>query len=251
MFSSALFGPVSILVVVVITTLIVMAVVWYVAGQRQFQSLQGGLRVLRRVGLELHAEHPVRKRLESAPVVDLSFEEIAKLMTGQKDVEPAALALIRLRERVNWIERFAQYATHLGILGTVFALVSSDPTDLESFRAGLPLALGTTFWGLIGALILSTVAGASETVLERANHVVRNALLDALDGHAAPPRARSFAAEPASPANPVLLESPSDMGFDYDHAAAPPTTSFDEPRRDTVTHVDGEDDESELPPRGS
>jgi hypothetical protein len=70
---------------------------------------------------------------------------------------------------------------HLGILGTVFALVTSDPTDLDSFRARLPVALGTTFWGLVGALVLSILAGACESVLDRARQSVREALLAGLD----------------------------------------------------------------------
>jgi hypothetical protein len=101
-------------------------------------------------------------------------------MTGNAS-EPAARQLIRLTERVGWIERFAQFSVHLGILGTVFALVSSDPTDLESFRASLPMALGTTFWGLIGALALSGVAGACDSLIERARQHVRLALLEGLE----------------------------------------------------------------------
>src|SRR5690606_39280124 len=116
-----------------------------------------------------------------APVVDLSFEEVARLLSGHK-VEPAARALIRLAERISWVERFSQLSVHLGILGTVFALVSADPTDLEGFRARLPLALGTTFWGLIGALALSAIAGACESLIERARQHVRVALLEGLDG---------------------------------------------------------------------
>ena len=36
------------------------------AGQQQSDILTGGLSVLRTVGAQLHAEHPIRKRLESA-----------------------------------------------------------------------------------------------------------------------------------------------------------------------------------------
>ena len=80
-----------------------------------------------------------------------------------------------------WIERFAQFSVHLDILGTVFALVNSDPNDLDSFRASLPTALGTTFWGLIGALLLSVIAGACDSLLERSRHAVRLALLEGLE----------------------------------------------------------------------
>jgi hypothetical protein len=167
--------------------MIALSLAWLLRGRGQFDELRGGLSVLRNVGRQLAADHPIRRRLEAAPVVDLSFEEIARLMAGDR-VEPAARTLIDLQIKTAWIERFAQYAVHLGILGTVFALVSSDPTDLDSFRAGLPMALGTTFWGLVGALGLSTIAGACEGLIERARLHVREALLVGLEvGPPAPP----------------------------------------------------------------
>ena len=43
------------------------------------------------------------------------------------------------------------------------------------------MALGTTFWGLIGAIGLSIVAGACESLLERASQHVREALLAGLE----------------------------------------------------------------------
>lgn len=180
MFAQALLDPFSILVVVVVAAMLATALAWLRGAAREHERLIGGLSVLRRIGAELAADHPIRRRLESAPVVDLSFEEIARLMTGQA-VEPAARTLIRLGERIAWVERFAQLAVHLGILGTVFALVSADPSDLEAFRARLPTALGTTFWGLVGAIALSVVAGACESLLGRASQHVREALLAGLD----------------------------------------------------------------------
>jgi hypothetical protein len=180
MLVDALFDPLSVAVLVIVIGMIAVSSSWYSQGKAKFEELSGGLKVLRNVGRQLAPDHPIRKRLEAAPVVDLSFEEIARLMAGDK-VEPAARTLVELQPKTAWIERFAQYAVHLGILGTVFALVSSDPTDLESFRAGLPIALGTTFWGLVGALGLSTVAGACEGLLERARHHVREALLVGLE----------------------------------------------------------------------
>jgi len=179
-FWQALFDPFSVLVVLAVAGMLVASLGWLRGAARQRDLLTGGLLVLRRIGAQLAADHPIRRRLESAPVVDLSFEEIARLMNGQK-VEPAARTLVRLGERIAWIERFAQLSVHLGILGTVFALVSSDPTDLEGFRARLPMALGTTFWGLIGAIALSIVAGACESLLERASQLVREALLAGLE----------------------------------------------------------------------
>lgn len=180
MFWQALFDPFSIVVLAAIVAMIAVSLGWLRAAARQRDVLSGGLRVLRTIGSQLAADHPIRRRLESAPVVDLSFEEVARLMHGQQ-AEPAARALIRLGERVGWVERFAQLAVHLGILGTVFALVSSDPTDLEGFRARLPMALGTTFWGLCGAIALSIVAGACETLIDRASQLVREALLAGLE----------------------------------------------------------------------
>lgn len=182
----ALFDPLSIAVLVIVLGMIALSLGWYSRGRAQFDQLRGGLKVLRNVGRQLRPDHPIRKRLESAPVVDLSFEEIARLMAGDR-VEPAARTLIELQAKTGWIERFAQYSVHLGILGTVFALVSSDPTDLESFRAGLPTALGTTFWGLVGALALSAAAGACEGLFERARLHVREALLEGLEVAADPP----------------------------------------------------------------
>ncbi|HLT38384.1 MAG TPA: hypothetical protein VK034_18990 [Enhygromyxa sp.] len=177
----SLFDPFGVVVLLAVIAMVGCAALWYGQGQQASDQLAGALRLLRRIAGELREDHPIRRRLESAPVVDLSFEEITRLMTGDAS-EPAARAVIRLGERVAWIERFAQFAVHLGILGTVFALVSSDPTDLEGFRARLPMALGTTFWGLVGALALSAIAGACESLIERARQHVRVALLEGLDG---------------------------------------------------------------------
>lgn len=180
MFQQALLDPFSIVVVAAVAAMWGVSIHWLREAGRQRDLMTGGLMVLRRVAAELAPDHPIRRRLESAPVVDLSFEEIARLMHGQA-VEPAARTLVRLGERIGWVERFAQLSIHLGILGTVFALVSADPSDLEGFRARLPLALGTTFWGLIGAIGLSIVAGACESLLERASQHVREALLAGLE----------------------------------------------------------------------
>jgi hypothetical protein len=180
MILDTLLDPLSLVVLVAVAAMIGHALSWLRGAQRQADVLTGGLQVLRRVGRQLAPEHPIRRRLESAPVVDLAFEEIARLMSGDR-VEPAAQVLVRLVGRVGWIERYAQFAVHLGILGTVFSLVASDPTDLDGFRARLPSALGTTFWGLVGALGLSSIAGACESLLDRAQLLVRQALLDGLE----------------------------------------------------------------------
>jgi hypothetical protein len=184
MIQQTLFDPLSLVVLALVALMIGLSLAWLGGARRQADVLAGGLQVLRRVGRQLAPEHPIRRRLESAPVVDLAFEEIARLMSGNR-VEPAAQVLVRLPSRIGWVERFAQIAVHLGILGTVLSLVASDPTDLEGFRARLPSALGTTFWGLVGALALSTIAGACESLLDRAQLLVRQALLDGLDTGAA------------------------------------------------------------------
>ena len=166
-------GVVSSAVVVMIG----FAVTWILLAYRQPELLHVGLTELRRVGRDLPAEHPIRKRLESAPVVDVSFEEIAHLL-GSKGAGEAAKKLVKLRNRLSWIERFAQLAIYLGIFGTVLALVRSDPTDLTAFRSELPTALHTTFIGLGGAIVLSVLSGVVESRMEAAAQLVRNALLD-------------------------------------------------------------------------
>lgn len=183
MIGSTLFDPLGLVVLGIVLAMVGRSLSWFRRAQQQHDVLSGGLQVLRRVSRELADDHPIRRRLESAPVVDLAFEEIARLMAGDR-VAPAAQALVRLPGKIGWIERFAQFAVHLGILGTVFALVSSDPTDLEGFRARLPSALGTTFWGLTGALALSSIAGVCESLFDRAQQHVRQALLEGLE----PPR---------------------------------------------------------------
>ena len=185
MILETLFDPSSIAVLVVILAMIGTPAWWFRAAQRQLDRLAGALELLRRLAGQLPDDHPIRRRLESAPVVDLAFEEIARLLAGQR-VAPSAQALVRLQGKIAWIERFAQFAVHLGILGTVFALVSSDPTDLEGFRARLPSALGTTFWGLVGALVLSSMAGLCEGLFHRAQLQVRQALLDGLEPEPVP-----------------------------------------------------------------
>ena len=181
MLLQTLFDPLAILVLVALLAMVGTSAAWFRQGQQAFDQVIGALKVLRRVARELPQGHPIRKRLETAPVADLSFEEVTRLMSGDRS-EPHTHTLMRLSTRMAWIERFAQFAVQLGILGTVFALVSSDPTDLEGFRARLPMALGTTFWGLIGALALSGIAGACEGLLDRARRHVRLALLEGLEG---------------------------------------------------------------------
>jgi hypothetical protein len=186
MLVDALFDTLSVAVLGIVLGMVALSLLWHRSARSHFEQLRGGLRVLRNVAGQLAADHPIRKRLEAAPVVDLAFEEIARLMAGDR-IEPDARAIVRLQGQTAWIERFAQYAVHLGILGTVFALVSSDPTDLEGFRARLPTALGTTFWGLVGALALSTIAGACESLFDRARQHVREALLEGLEAPAPAP----------------------------------------------------------------
>ena len=183
------------LTVVVLTIVVIVLMCWdafrsFRLMRQEFDAFRGGLSVLRQVGLDLCPEHPIRKRLESAPVVDLSFEEIAHLLgikgsedsEGSKDAGAAAAVLVKLRNRLSWIERYAQFAIYFGIIGTVTALVISDTTDLTAFRSRLPIALITTLFGLFGAIVLSWVAGKIESGLEDAAQIVRDALLKGSGG---------------------------------------------------------------------
>lgn len=184
MFLDAILDPWSLLIFLAISAMAVLAAIWMRKGQHSMDLLEGGVAMLRRLAGDLNPRHPIRVRLESAPVAELSFEEISKIMTG-KHTKGAADGLLKLQERMLWIERFAQFALHLGILGTVFALMRSDPTDLEAFRAKLPLALGTTFWGLIGSLIISSIGGTIDSLMERARLIIRRAILEGLDDNTA------------------------------------------------------------------
>lgn len=91
--------------------------------------------------------------------------------------EAAARGLIALTRHVRWFERFGQIAIHMGIPGTVAALITSDPSNLASLRGQLPLALSTTFWGIVGALMLSSLAGVADGIIDSAEQRVRNGLL--------------------------------------------------------------------------
>ena len=175
------------LTTIVVVALIIGLMCWYAfrswALMRQkIDEFGGGLAVLRQVGLDLAPEHPIRKRLESAPVVDVSFEEIAHLLNSKEGAGAAAAVLVELRNRLSWIERYAQLAIYFGIIGTVAALVFSDTTDLTAFRSRLPIALITTLFGLFGAIVLSWVAGRIESGLENAAKIVREALLTGSGG---------------------------------------------------------------------
>ena len=170
------------LVVALIIGLMCLYVVWRFALMRQeFDAFRGGLNVLGQVGRELPPEHPIRKRLESETVVDVSFEEIAHLL-GSKGAGAAAAVLVKSRNLLSLSERCAQLAIYFGIIGTVTALVFSDPADLTAFRSRLPSALFTTLIGLFGAIVLSCVAGMIESRIENAAQNVRNALLKGMDG---------------------------------------------------------------------
>lgn len=181
---SLFISPTSVLVLIAVVAMVVVSVRWFRTGQRSVDQLTGGLHALRRFSSDLSPNHPVRKRIESAPVVEISLEEVAKLMAT--DSSGAAVeGLLALQQRNAWIERFAQTCVHLGILGTVMSLVASDPNDMESFRGQLPMALGTTFWGLIGTLCLSTISGWVNNDLERTGQLIRRALIDSFDQNAA------------------------------------------------------------------
>ena len=178
MIGSALFGAGGLVVLAAVTALAVVSLRWLAGGRRCLHQLRGAASALSGVVEHLPPSHPLRVRLDNSPVSDVAFEEIAMVMTG--DAQRAAEGLLRLQQHTGWMERFSQAAIHLGILGTVVALISSDPSDLAQFRASLPLALGTTFWGLIGGLVLSWVVGSADEVLSDAQQRVRMGLLGAV-----------------------------------------------------------------------
>jgi hypothetical protein len=177
---AALFGPLALAMIAILVAMAGVSVVWRRQGEARLAEVRGGLSAIRKLGRALHERHPIRLRLEAAPVAELSLEELAHLLHGSRP-GPAAMALLTLENRLHWIERFAQFSVHLGILGTVLSLTVSDPSDLEGFRATLPLALGTTFWGLVGALGLSSLAGAVENLLADARRELRLGLLSSFD----------------------------------------------------------------------
>src|SRR5690606_31517287 len=70
MILQTLFDPLSLAVLVVVAAMVTTSLAWFRAAQQQADVLDGGLQVLRRVGRQLAPDHPIRRRLESAPVVD-------------------------------------------------------------------------------------------------------------------------------------------------------------------------------------
>jgi hypothetical protein len=180
MIVQALFQPFSLAVLVLVMGMLSASVAWYLRGSRDDAELEGGIKVLRRVGTSLRADHPVRKRLESGPVTELSLEELAQLLVG-KEGNAAANGLLALEHRLNWMERFAQFSTYLGILGTVLGLVMSDPNNLVLFRQKLTLGLGATFYGLMGGLLINIATGSAEQLIVRARQRMRMALIASFD----------------------------------------------------------------------
>lgn len=168
--------PVSLIVLALVLAMVGVAAGWYRLGRQHLEQLRGGAKVLGHLAADLPPTHPVRIRLERAPVAELSLEELVQLVRDDAG-GPAAQGLLDLRLRAAWIERFAQFAVHLGILGTVLALMLVDTAEVDSFRARLPMALSTTFFGLIGALLLGTIGGAVDAVLEAARVRLRRALV--------------------------------------------------------------------------
>ena len=63
MFWSALFDPFSILVLAAVVAMIVVSLAWLQVAARQRDVLSGGLVMLRKIGTQLAADHPIRRRL--------------------------------------------------------------------------------------------------------------------------------------------------------------------------------------------
>ena len=133
--------PLTFGVFVAVVVMIIVAVWWMFSAHLQSKVLRSNLTLLRQLGRDLPPEHRIRKRLESTPVGDLSFEEIAHL-PGSEDVEVAAEKLVKLRNHLSWIERFAQLAIYLGIFAVKvpWGWDERDLDDGKSPRCDLALA---------------------------------------------------------------------------------------------------------------
>lgn len=172
--------PSSLLVLLLVTAMLTVSLVWWIAARIRRDGLLGALSVVRELAPALPATHPLRRRSEVSPSSEIALEEIVRVLRDHR-IASAARGLLRLSDRLVWIERFAQFSVHVGILGTVYALLTADATELAGLRTSLPAALGTTFWGLLGALGLSTVAGLSESLILRTSREVRDAFFEGLD----------------------------------------------------------------------
>lgn len=198
MIVEALFGLGSLLVLAAVIAMGVVSWRWLESGKRCLAELGGAARAVRSVAADLPESHPIRRRLEAAPVVEIALEEVAVLMAGEPAEAPAR-GLVLLQDRFIWVDRFAQIAVHLGLLGTVASLVAADPSNLDLFRSRLPIALGTTLWGLIGALGIGWIGGTIETLLARANREVRDGLLGSLSQRTPRPEGLGLGPTPEPP----------------------------------------------------
>lgn len=144
--------------------------------------------------------------------------------TGEAE---SALALSPLASRLNHLGMLVHVATLLGLLGTVFGLITAfsavgaaDPSQRSAFlAAGISQALNPTAFGLIVAvptlLIHSFLAGRLESTAGGIDAIAYR-LADAL---AAPVRAgeRAFAPIPMAPPPPPAAQA--DRRFDQDAEA--------------------------------
>lgn len=243
--SSLFANPTSVLVLFAIIGMIFVSAQWFRIGQRSVDQLTGGLHALRRFSADLSPNHPVRKRIESAPVVEISLEEVAKLMSTHSS-GAAVEGLLALQQRSAWIERFSQICVHLGILGTVLSLVASDPSKMESFRQQLPMALGTTFWGLIGTLVLSTISGAVNGSLERTAQLIRRALIDSFDQRAPIDDDEDDDQADSVPTAPAIAQTPANEAEDEDEDEV--ADEADDEEDEDEESSDDEDADAEAPP---
>ena len=92
----ALSDPLIIGVLAAVVVMICLATGWSILARRQSEVLRGALAVLQQVGRDLPREHLIRKRLGSAPIVDVSFEEIAHLPMNREDAKDAKVAVEEL-----------------------------------------------------------------------------------------------------------------------------------------------------------
>lgn len=161
-----------------------------------------------------------RAALEIARKVNSPVGRVAAAMlaTGARDEETllnaadgeAAMVLPPLSRRLPQLNLFANTATLLGLLGTIFGLTTAfaavgaaDPSQRSAFlAAGISQALNTTAFGLIvavpGLLIHGFLIGRVERIVEQVDTIavrLSRALKPGTAGAASPP---SAAGQPAT-----------------------------------------------------
>ncbi len=129
--------------------------------------------------ISTHSKAPVARVAQA--LLQARVTEEAKLQAAADDA--AAMALAPLTRRLPFLSTLANVATLLGLLGTIFGLMTSfsgvgaaDPAQRSAFlAAGISEALNTTAFGLLIAvpalLIQGWLVGLVEGVAEQVDEV--------------------------------------------------------------------------------